>query len=137
MTEYRPAGFHRFSGGGAEYLYLAPSGAIFALTPPTQAVVDVVSERPRDRAGLLSDLAARGFPGADAEEAIDELHRAHAIAQGAGFQDEAQKTPNPFPLQSIVLNVTNHCNLSCKYCYEFGEDRLMTTEGKPRFMDEE
>src|SRR5207247_11457048 len=70
------------------------------------------------------------------DEAIDELHQAHAIAAGAGFVEPVQNAPAPFPLQTIVLNVTNQCNLSCKYCYEFGEDRVATPEGKPKFMDE-
>ena len=34
-----------------------------------------------------------------------------------------------------MLNLTNQCNLSCQYCYEFGEDKVATPEGKPKFMD--
>jgi uncharacterized protein len=30
----------------------------------------------------------------------------------------------PYPLTTLVLNVTNKCNLACTYCYEFGEDKL-------------
>ena len=33
------------------------------------------------------------------------------------------------------MNLTNQCNLSCHYCYEFGEDKVATPEGKPKFMD--
>ena len=40
-----------------------------------------------------------------------------------------------FPLQCLVMNLTNQCNLSCTYCYEFGEDKVATPEGKPKFMD--
>ena len=35
------------------------------------------------------------------------------------------------------MNVTNQCNLSCSYCYEYGEDRIATPEGKTKFMSEE
>jgi len=28
----------------------------------------------------------------------------------------------------MVLNVTNQCNLSCEYCYEYGEDKIVDTE---------
>ena len=38
-------------------------------------------------------------------------------------------------LQTLVLNLTNQCNLSCQYCYEYGEDKVATPEGKPKFMD--
>ena len=45
----------------------------------------------------------------------------------------------PFPLTTMVLNVTNQCNLSCTYCYEYGEDKIVDTENgrKPKFMSEE
>ena len=45
------------------------------------------------------------------------------------------KLPDDFPLQTLVMNLTNQCNLSCQYCYEFGEDKVATPEGKPKFMD--
>ncbi len=32
--------------------------------------------------------------------------------------------PMPFPLATLVLNVSSRCNLSCTYCYEYGEDKL-------------
>ena len=45
----------------------------------------------------------------------------------------------PFPLTTMVLNVTNQCNLACTYCYEYGEDKIVDTEhGKQsKFMSEE
>ena len=45
----------------------------------------------------------------------------------------------PFPLTTMVLNVTNQCNLSCTYCYEYGEDKIVDTENgkQPKFMSEE
>jgi uncharacterized protein len=38
-----------------------------------------------------------------------------------------------------VLNVTNQCNLSCEYCYEYGEDKIVDTENgkQPKFMSEQ
>jgi uncharacterized protein len=43
------------------------------------------------------------------------------------------------PLTTMVLNVTNQCNLACTYCYEYGEDKIVDTENgkKPKFMSEE
>ena len=45
----------------------------------------------------------------------------------------------PFPLNTMVLNVTNQCNLACTYCYEYGEDKIVDTEHgqQPKFMSEE
>ena len=54
---------------------------------------------------------------------------------GTATSDAPQPLPDHFPLQTLVLNVTNQCNLSCEYCYEFGEDKIATPEGKKKFMD--
>jgi uncharacterized protein len=48
----------------------------------------------------------------------------------------AEKPKRRIPLQTLVLNVTSKCNLSCGYCYEYGEDRIVEAASKPRFMDE-
>ena len=39
----------------------------------------------------------------------------------------------------MVMNVTNQCNLSCAYCYEYGEDKIVETENgkQPKWMSEE
>ena len=39
----------------------------------------------------------------------------------------------------MVLNVTNQCNVSCEYCYEYGEDKIVDTENgkQSKFMSEE
>src|SRR5262249_16932759 len=132
---YRPGEFHAFSGGGKEYLYLVPSGAIFELNGVAAAIIRKLHSGEHTREQLLA-LLTGDIPVAEVEEAIDELHPADAIRTGAGLGEPVQKAPAPFPLQTIVLNVTNQCNLSCKYCYEFGEDRVATPDGKPKFMDE-
>ena len=46
---------------------------------------------------------------------------------------------SPVPLQTLVVNVTNQCNLACTYCYEYGEDKIVDTENgqQPKFMSEE
>ena len=45
----------------------------------------------------------------------------------------------PFPLNTMVLNVTNQCNLACTYCYEYGEDKIVDTENgrQAKFMAEQ
>src|SRR5208282_643088 len=45
------------------------------------------------------------------------------------------KLPEVFPIQTLVMNLTNQCNLSCQYCYEYGADKVATPDGKPKFMD--
>jgi uncharacterized protein len=137
MIAYRLGEFHPFLGAGKQYLYLVPSGAIFELGDAAASVVERLQRGDCTREALLAELGAKGYVAGDVEEAIDELHQAHAINDGSLIQEPVQQAPLPFPLQTLVLNVTNQCNLSCKYCYEFGEDRLSNPEAKTRFMSEE
>lgn len=137
MKTFRLGEFHPFAAAGQRYLYLVPSGAIFALDDLSATIVDRLGEGACDAASLAENAVSKGFSSFEVTEAIEELHQSHAIAEGAGFPSEVQKAPMPFPLQTLVLNVTNQCNLSCKYCYEFGEDRVATPEGKAKFMSEE
>ncbi|HMY70891.1 MAG TPA: radical SAM protein, partial [Blastocatellia bacterium] len=136
MTTLRLGEFHEFSGGGQDYLYLVPSGAIFALDELSSAVIQTLRAGERERLDLVADLTTQGFNYVEAEETVAELYQSRALTNGHGYADEVQPAPMPFPLQTLVLNVTNQCNLSCKYCYEFGEDRLAMPEGKTKFMDE-
>lgn len=136
MNMFRLGEFHQFEGGGQAYLYLVPSGGVFALDDVASKVIDNLSQGERTRDELLAELIPQGHAASDVSETIEELFQSHAIARGAGFETAIEKAPQPFPLQTLVLNVTNQCNLSCKYCYEFGEDRVATPAGKPKFMSE-
>ncbi len=126
MSKYRLGEFHAFEGGGRQYLYLVPSAGIFELDSPSLAVLRRLEQGEASRA----DLAAI----AD-EDVIDELHQAHAIITDGFAAPPLQNPSADFPLQTMVMNLTNQCNLSCQYCYEFGEDKVATPEGKPKFMD--
>lgn len=134
---YRLGEFHTFDGGGRRFLYLVPAGAIFELDEAAGMLIDRLAdaggETPHDR--LTADLAARGLAPEDAEQLIEEMFYARAIVAGPSVPAPPQNAPARFPLQTLVLNLTNQCNLSCQYCYEFGEDKVATPEGKPKFMD--
>src|SRR5687767_2150337 len=131
--------FHLFQAAGRDFLYLVPSAAIFALDVPSAAVLAVLGERRRPEADVVAALAAR-FDAPAIEAAIHELVEVRAI----GYEQQ----PDPvmprmlpmasFPLNTMVLNVTNQCNLACTYCYEYGEDKIVDTEhGKQsKFMSE-
>ena len=72
----------------------------------------------------------------DAAELLVDLHQAEVIATAeSAASRRPQNAAGCFPLQTLVMNLTNQCNLSCQYCYEFGEDKVATPEGKPKFMD--
>ena len=133
MTVWAAREHHRFEAAGKPFVYLVPSAAIFEIDETADAVLRALRERPRSREELA------GGVGVDA--ALAELLRVQAIGElGA----PAAKTPKiiplaPFPLTTMVLNVTNQCNLSCEYCYEYGEDKIVDTENgkQPKFMSEQ
>jgi len=134
---YRSGEFHEFEGQGRRFLYLVPAGAIFEVDEYAGVVVDKMATGGATHEALVDALTAKGMGVADSEELIGELLASRALL-AAGFKPEpVQEAPAVFPLQTLVMNLTNQCNLSCQYCYEFGADKVATPEGKPKFMDVE
>ena len=134
---------HRFEAAGKPFVYLVPSAAIFELDEAADAVLRTISERPRTRDELVmgSDTVSDPIDAIRVDTALAELVRVQAIGQ---VDTAVPATPKviplaPFPLTTMVLNVTNQCNLSCEYCYEYGEDKIVDTENgkQPKFMSEQ
>jgi len=127
--------FHRFRGGHESFLYMVGSGGIIALDDTSDAVLKKLESISFDADELVDELVSEGHSRQDVRESVSELWHLGALSDGTKKAVVAQPLPDDFPLQSIVLNITNQCNLSCSYCYEFGEDKIATPEGKPKFMD--
>ena len=141
MSELELSEFHPFESAGKDFVYLVPSAAVFELDEAASAVVARLREGSMPDAELVREMSAR-FPVAEVEETIGELLRVRAIGevtQAGTPVPPKQMPPENFPLTTMVLNVTNQCNLSCTYCYEYGEDKIVDTENgkKPKFMSEE
>jgi uncharacterized protein len=134
-TVYRLGEFHSFDARGERFLYLVPAGAIFQVDEAVGALIDCLSgsESPHDQ--LIENLISRGLEADDAKQFVTEMVHANVIVTGRNVPEPVQTPPADFPLQTLVLNLTNQCNLSCQYCYEFGADKVATPEGKPKFMD--
>jgi uncharacterized protein len=131
--------FHSFEAAGRRYLYLVPSAAVFALDDCSAAVIESLAEGPK-AAGEVADALAGRFDAADVHDTITELQRVRALGNSTVVPAPAQKIfpLKPVPLQTLVVNVTNQCNLACTYCYEYGEDKIVDTENgkQPKFMSE-
>lgn len=142
--------YHAFTADGAPHVYLVPSAAVFRLDGPSAAVLDLVGEAPLE-AGAIADRLADRFPRLLVQETVDELLSAQAlrtvrapsptpepapVAAPVPTPSGAEGPRKRIPLTTLVMNVTSKCNLSCKYCYEYGDDRLSEPSSKPRFMDE-
>jgi uncharacterized protein len=131
--------FHLFQAAGRDFLYLVPSAAVFALDAPTSAVLRTVTDGEKMPDGVIQALADR-FDETTVRAAIGELLDVRAI----GYEQQPEEKPPrllpmmPFPLTTMVMNVTNQCNLACTYCYEYGEDKIVDTENgrQSKFMAE-
>src|SRR5271168_2553383 len=132
---YRLGEFHSFEGGGRRFLYLVPAGAIFEIDDATETVIGHVAKEEVPHDALLAALGRGGYASADAEELLKELYHVRVLVSGHVAPARPESPPADFPLQTLVLNLTNQCNLACQYCYEFGNDKVATPEGKPKFMD--
>ncbi len=131
--------FHPFSAAGEHFLYMVPSAGVFHVDEPSYEVLqalDGVGLTPNEITAALADRHQADV----VEQAIVELITIRAIgAVAAPLKRALPVLPTEnFPLQTMVLNVTNKCNLACTYCYEYGEDKIVDTDfgAKPKFMDE-
>jgi uncharacterized protein len=120
------------------------------LDEPSRAVLDLLEGGDAAVPDVFSALAAN-WAAEDVKGAIEDLltvRAIHTVVEAPAEPGAAPSHPNGapaaapprpklrIPLTTLVLNVTSKCNLSCGYCYEYGEDRLVESGSKPRFMDE-
>jgi uncharacterized protein len=106
--------FHSFEAAGRRFLYLVPSAAVFALDDCSAAIVDALGNGPKPIDDLTHDLASR-FDMAEVTGTIAELRRVRALGDTSIAPPPMPKIVplRPVPLQTLVVNVTNQCNLAC------------------------
>jgi uncharacterized protein len=132
--------FHAFEAFGARFLYMVPSAGVFRMDDVGDAILDALAEGPLVQDVLLDRLA--GPHAVDRVlETIAELTEIRAIGDVDAPKEQVPNDlpPADFPLNTMVLNVTNKCNLACTYCYEYGEDKIVDTQygQQPKFMSED
>ena len=107
---------------------------------PSDAILETLSKSPKVKTELIDELLSQ-FDIDLLLETIDELIEIRAIGDIDAPKDLVPNDlpPAGFPLTTMVLNVTNKCNLACTYCYEYGEDKIVDTQygDQPKFMAEE
>jgi uncharacterized protein len=138
MSVLRRGELHRFHAAGRSFAYLVPSAAVFALDDVSDAIVEATEAGALGREEVRSRLAAR-FAADEVDETISELLRVRALQEVASPPPPAPRMIPLVPLSTMVLNVTNQCNLSCTYCYEYSEDKIVDTDNgrQPKFMSEQ
>jgi uncharacterized protein len=84
---------------------------------------------------LAQILLDRGYEAREIQTSLQELEQAEVLQHGEETAEPPKVPELTFPLQRIVLHVTNQCNLACTYCYEYSADKITQTEGNPKYMD--
>jgi uncharacterized protein len=132
--------FHPFEAAGERFLYMVPSAGVFHIDEASYDVLRALEGGAKSPEELTAALA-EVYAAEDIAHALTELHDIRAIGDVRMPPERPLPVlpPEDFPLTTMVLNVTNKCNLACTYCYEYGEDKIVDTEfgSKPKFMSEE
>ena len=136
-SPFRLREYHAFDAAESRFLYLVPSGAIFALDEIGREITERLEEQELTAEELTQLLSSRGYESARIDAALMELEQSEVLSRGHTTPPSPAIPGRAFPLQRIVLNVTNQCNLACGYCYEYSADKISKTEGKPKYMEED
>jgi len=104
---------------------------------------------PRPVAGVISALASRGVPAAEAGGSLDRLQRLHYLVPPEGDVEramvaewqrrrEADIASGRFA-RELELSISDLCNFKCQYCFadiadELSEDRRRLHRSKERLM---
>ncbi|MGI9627063.1 MAG: quinohemoprotein amine dehydrogenase maturation protein [Longimicrobiales bacterium] len=132
--------FHPFESAGETFVYLVPSAAVFQLDDTSKAVLETLDRGPASDDEIVGELSPR-FGSESIRATLAALLEVRAIGESTAPPDQVPRVlPQvDFPLTTMVLNVTNKCNLACTYCYEYGEDKIVDTtcDTKPNYMSEE
>lgn len=126
---YRQSEFHPFAAADHDFIYLVSAGAVFEIDDAVRSVLARLEGQELTHAALVKELMEQGQSQAEAEELVRELRNSQLIHLGHALPVSTPEAPPAnFPLQALVLNVTNQCNLACTYCYEFGADKIATPQ---------
>jgi uncharacterized protein len=132
--------YHEFKAYGARFLYMVPSAGVFRMDEVGSEILDALASGPLDQDTLV-ERVSRAYDVDRVLETLEDLTEIRAIGDIDAPKDQVPNDlpPADFPLNTMVLNVTNKCNLACTYCYEYGEDKIVDTQygDQPKFMSED
>jgi uncharacterized protein len=118
--EFRPENAHLVSHGGLTVLVAAKTMSLFTMDPLSEAVLRYCETNRRFTLDEVVDQLSGDFAGEDVAQVVNEFMNVDVLSghQSSGVASLPFVDTEQFPLSSLVLNVTNKCNLHCTYCYE-------------------
>jgi len=119
MVKFRVAENKLIRVEGKEYFFLAADKAIFEVDLSTRTILEEWSHKGDFSLEELTG-ALPGSSEAERKEASQGLLKCRAVVpvDGPVHGMRGGQARSPVPLKTLVLHVTDACNLSCAYCYE-------------------
>src|SRR5260370_41169067 len=96
---YRLREYHAFDAAESRFLYLVPSGAIFALDDIGREITECLGERERTSDELTELLLARGYDRRRIDAALMELEQSEVVLRGDSGPAVPTIPGKSFPLQ--------------------------------------
>lgn len=124
-----------FETQGHRYVLVVEKGALLEIDPVAGSVVDHLRAEGSRVAGQIYEALSARFPADQVVESLGELTDMGIVipATSPVISSHIQQNVHPekfnthqgspfsnFPLQTLVLNLSHHCNLRCRYCYADG-----------------
>jgi uncharacterized protein len=118
--EFRPENAHVVNHSGMSVLVAAKTMSLFTMDPLSEAVLRYCETKRRFTLDDVVRHLSNDFVGEDIAHVVKEFMNVDVVVgqQSSGAVALPFVDTEHFPLSSLVLNVTNKCNLHCTYCYE-------------------
>ena len=133
MDRFKVAENKTIRADGRNYIFLVADKAIFEMDTPTKIVLDELTPKGAlSRREIMDSLACESD--AQRQELFEGLLRRRVIipANNGMFVSKKAKPHNlSIPLKTLILHLTDACNLNCRYCYHTEGD---LKQGKKKVM---
>jgi len=110
------ANFHEVRVEDRRLILLASTTSLFEADAVSARIIDLLRERGPSTEDQI--VAADGVTGEELRAALNELCMLGIVANGEPGRTRELPAISQLPLNTLVLNVTTGCNLSCTYCYK-------------------
>jgi len=117
MEQVKIADHKRFTAQGKDFVFLTQTGTIFELEPDSPAA-SILDHGRTGHTLTQSDLFTL-VEGTDREKQAlwTDLLASHVLVSEKTSARKQPEYPADTPISTLVLHVTQACNLMCRYCY--------------------
>jgi uncharacterized protein len=133
MDRFKIAENRTIRADGRYYIFLAADKAIFEMDAPTKTVLDdLTPKRVLSQQEIMDSLASESDD--HRQELFQGLLKRRVIVPASNGMFVSKKaTPHnvSIPLKTLIVHLTDACNLNCRYCYHTKGD---LNQGKKKVM---